>query len=79
MRLKQHAEVRANVAVVYVSITSRVDYSPVVPLDAGVTRATAAGHLYDAANSSHGDLVDLQQQQQQTIQSKQQVTRSTLG
>jgi hypothetical protein len=38
--------------------------SSTVCLDAGVTRAAAVGHLYDAANSSHGDLVDLQKEQQ---------------
>ena len=42
-------------------------------LNAGATRAAAAGNLYEAANSSHGNLVDLQQQQQETLQSQREV------
>lgn len=46
---------------------------PAASLDAGATRAAAAGNLYEAANSSHGNLMDLQQQQQETLQSQRQV------
>jgi hypothetical protein len=41
---------------------------------AGATRAAAAGNLYEAANSSHGNLMDLQQQQQETLQSQREVS-----
>lgn len=43
-------------------------------LNAGATRAAAAGNLYEAANSSHGNLVDLQQQQQETLRSQREVS-----
>jgi hypothetical protein len=51
------------------------------PSTYGATRAAAAGNLYEAANSSHGNLMDLQQQQQETLQSQREAkpTRPVFG